>query len=157
MAEQLLDPEIMKRLEQLTMVSRKISTGRLKGERRSRRRGSSNDFADFRNYVPGDDLRFLDWKIYGRLERLFLKHLHSTPSRYYLKLRLDRARRLLKQTSRSIVEITSMCGFVSTTHFSRCYRKYMGVSPKSDRAQGVPEVYQIFESDLPPEGAELAS
>ena len=89
-----------------------------------------------------------------QLERLFLKHLHSTPSRYYLKLRLDRARRLLKQTSRSIVEITSMCGFVSTTHFSRCYRKYMGVSPKSDRTQGIPAAFQIFESELPPEGAE---
>ena len=92
-----------------------------------------------------------------QLERLFLKHLHNTPSRYYLQLRLDRARRLLKQTSRSIVEITSMCGFVSTTHFSRCYRKYMGVSPKSDRTQGVPEVYQMFESELPPEGAEIAN
>ncbi len=92
-----------------------------------------------------------------QLERLFLKHLHSTPSRYYLKLRLDRARRLLKQTSRSIVEITSMCGFVSTTHFSRCYRKYMGVSPKSDRAQGVPAASQIFESELPSDGAEAMS
>ena len=92
-----------------------------------------------------------------QLERLFLKHLHSTPSRYYLKLRLDRARRLLKQTSRSIVEITSMCGFVSTTHFSRCYRKYMGVSPRSDRGPGVPSAYQLFESELPPEGAELFS
>lgn len=92
-----------------------------------------------------------------QLERLFLKHLHSTPSRYYLKLRLDRARRLLKQTSRSIVEITSMCGFVSTTHFSRCYRKYMGVSPRSDRGPGVPSAYQLFDSELPPEGAELFS
>lgn len=92
-----------------------------------------------------------------QLERLFLKHLHSTPSRYYLKLRLDRARRLLKQTSRSIVEITSMCGFVSTTHFSRCYRKYMGVSPKSDRAQGVPAAYQILESELSSDGVEAVS
>jgi transcriptional regulator GlxA family with amidase domain len=90
-----------------------------------------------------------------QLERLFLKHLHSTPSRYYLKLRLDRARRLLKQTSRSIVEITSMCGFVSTTHFSRCYRKYMGVSPKSDRTQGETQIFKIFESELPSEEAEL--
>ena len=90
-----------------------------------------------------------------QLERLFLKHLHSTPSRYYLKLRLDRARRLLKQTSRSIVEITSMCGFVSTTHFSRCYRKYMGVSPKSDRIQGETQIFKIFESELPSEEAEL--
>ena len=92
-----------------------------------------------------------------QLERLFLKHLHSTPSRYYLKLRLDRARRLLKQTSRSIVEITAMCGFVSTTHFSRCYRKYMGVSPKTDRVQGIPSPFQIFESELPAEAADPLS
>ncbi len=73
MAEQLLDQDTLKRLEQLTLISRKISVGRLKGERRSRRRGVSTDFTDYRNYVPGDDLRFLDWKIYGRLERLFIK------------------------------------------------------------------------------------
>lgn len=73
MAEPLLDQHTIKRLEHLSLVSRKISTGRLKGERRSRRRGTSADFADYRNYVPGDDLRFLDWKIYGRLERMFLK------------------------------------------------------------------------------------
>ena len=69
-----------------------------------------------------------------QLERLFLKHLNCTPSRYYLKLRLDRARQLLKQTSRSIIEIANMCGFVSAPHFSRCYRKYIGVSPKEERA-----------------------
>lgn len=69
-----------------------------------------------------------------QLERLFLRHLGCTPSRYYLKLRLERARRLLKQTSCSIVEISSMCGFVSATHFSRCYRKYMGSAPKAARA-----------------------
>ena len=69
-----------------------------------------------------------------QLERLFLKHLNCTPSRYYLKLRLDRARQLLKQTTCSIIEIASMCGFVSAPHFSRCYRKYIGVSPKEERA-----------------------
>lgn len=69
-----------------------------------------------------------------QLERLFLKYLGCTPSRFYLKLRLDRAHRLLKQTSCSIVDIASMCGFVSTTHFSRCYRKYRGTAPKAARA-----------------------
>ncbi len=69
-----------------------------------------------------------------QLERLFFKHLGCTPSRYYLKLRLDRARQLLKQTTRSIIEISSMCGFVSPPHFSRCYRKYIGISPKEERA-----------------------
>lgn len=67
------------------------------------------------------------------LERLFLGHLSCTPSRYYLKLRLERARQLLLQTSHPIVEIASMCGFVSATHFSRCYRKYMGKQPKAER------------------------
>ncbi|MFT5472033.1 MAG: hypothetical protein ACI856_000348 [Kiritimatiellia bacterium] len=63
----------MRRLEQLAITSRKLSTGRLRGERRSRRRGTSNEFSDYRNYVHGDDLRYLDWKVYARLEKLFLK------------------------------------------------------------------------------------
>ena len=61
------------RLEQLSLMSRKIFRGRMKGERRSKRRGYSSEFADYRNYVEGDDLRFIDWNIYGRLDRLFLK------------------------------------------------------------------------------------
>jgi uncharacterized protein (DUF58 family) len=69
----LLDPEFLAKLEQLELVSRKIFVGRLKGERRSKRRGSSVEFADYRNYSVGDDLRHLDWNIYGRLDKLFLK------------------------------------------------------------------------------------
>ena len=69
----MLDPEFIARLERLEIVSRKIFHGKLRGERRSKRRGESVEFADYRNYVVGDDLRFLDWNIYGRLERLFLK------------------------------------------------------------------------------------
>ncbi len=60
-------------LERLELVTRKVFRGRLKGERRSRRRGQSVEFADFRNYVAGDDLRFIDWNIYARLDKLFLK------------------------------------------------------------------------------------
>ena len=69
----LLAPEFMARLDQLDLVSRKLLAGKLKGERRSKRRGQSVEFADFRNYVVGDDLRFIDWNIYARLDRLFLK------------------------------------------------------------------------------------
>ncbi len=69
----LLSPELMAQLERLELVSRKIFRGRLKGERRSSRKGQSVEFADFRNYVPGDDLRFIDWNSYARLDRLFLK------------------------------------------------------------------------------------
>jgi uncharacterized protein (DUF58 family) len=69
----LLDPEFLHRLEQLELVSRKIFVGRMKGERKSRRRGSSVEFAEHRNYTVGDDLRHIDWNVYGRLDRLFLK------------------------------------------------------------------------------------
>jgi uncharacterized protein (DUF58 family) len=69
----LLTPELMMQLERLELVSRKIFRGRLKGERRSTRKGQSVEFADFRSYVPGDDLRFIDWNTYARLDRLFLK------------------------------------------------------------------------------------
>jgi uncharacterized protein (DUF58 family) len=69
----LLDPEFLHRLEQLELVSRKIFMGRMKGERRSKRKGQSVEFADYRNYAKGDDLRFLDWNLYARLDRLFLR------------------------------------------------------------------------------------
>ncbi len=69
----LLSPQLLAQLERLELVSRKIFRGRLKGERKSRRKGQSVEFADFRNYVPGDDIRFIDWNLYARLDRLFLK------------------------------------------------------------------------------------
>ena len=69
----LLDPQFMARLDSLDVLSRKILQGKLQGERRSKRRGQSVEFADHRAYVVGDDLRFVDWNIYGRLDQLFLK------------------------------------------------------------------------------------
>ena len=69
----LLDPTFMARLDQLDILSRKMLAGKMKGERRSKQRGQSVEFADYRNYVVGDDLRFIDWNIYARLDRLFLK------------------------------------------------------------------------------------
>jgi uncharacterized protein (DUF58 family) len=72
-APALLDPQFLARLEQLELVSRKIFLGLMKGERRSKRKGQSVEFADYRNYVKGDDLRFLDWNLYARLDRLFIR------------------------------------------------------------------------------------
>ena len=72
-ADELLDPAFMRRLDQLALVSRKIFAGKMRGERLTKKRGESAEFADYRLYVPGDDLRFLDWNIYARLDQLFLK------------------------------------------------------------------------------------
>jgi len=69
----LLAPELLRKLERASLISRRSIIGRTRGERRSARKGSSVEFADFRAYVPGDDLRYLDWSAFARLDRLFLK------------------------------------------------------------------------------------
>jgi uncharacterized protein (DUF58 family) len=73
MAETLLTPELLRKLEQLQLLAARRAKSSAKGERRSRARGQSVEFADYRNYVHGDDFRYLDWNLYGRLDRLFLK------------------------------------------------------------------------------------
>lgn len=69
----LFDEPTLRKLTQLTLVAARIRAGAIKGERRSSRRGGSVEFADYRAYAPGDDLRRLDWNIYARLERPFIK------------------------------------------------------------------------------------
>jgi len=69
----LLEEDFIRKLDMLSMVGRTVVNGRIKGEQRSRRRGVSSEFAEHRDYSPGDDTRFIDWNIYGRLDRLFLK------------------------------------------------------------------------------------
>ncbi len=68
-----------------------------------------------------------------QLERLFQKYLHCVPTRYYMRLRLMHARQLLLQTSMPIVEIAFASGFVSTPHFSKCYREFFGIPPRDER------------------------
>lgn len=69
----LLTPDLLRRLEQFQLLAARRAKSSAKGERRSKARGQSVEFADYRNYVAGDDLRYLDWNLFGRLERLFLK------------------------------------------------------------------------------------
>ncbi len=69
----LLDPAFLRKLERLRIQARRAFAGTTRGERRSTRRGSSVEFADFRKYETGDDFRHVDWNIYARLERLMLR------------------------------------------------------------------------------------
>jgi uncharacterized protein (DUF58 family) len=73
MPDALLPPELLRRLEQLQLLAQRRAKSSMRGERRSKARGISVEFADHRNYVLGDDLRYLDWNLFGRLDRLFLK------------------------------------------------------------------------------------
>lgn len=69
----ILDESFLRRLESLTLIARQARPGQWQGERRSPKRGQSVEFADYRNYVPGDDFRLVDWNAYARLERFFIK------------------------------------------------------------------------------------
>lgn len=71
--EELVPPALAKGLDRLDVLSRKMFAGKLPGERRSKRRGVSVEFDDYRDYVPGDDLRRIDWNVYARLDRVFIK------------------------------------------------------------------------------------
>lgn len=68
-----------------------------------------------------------------QLERLFGKYLQTTPKKYLMKLRLDRARQLLIQTEMSVIEVSTVCGFASSSHFSRAYRNLFGVRPAEQK------------------------
>lgn len=70
-----------------------------------------------------------------QLERIFKQYLNSVPSQYYLELRLNRARQMLMQTSKSIIQIGLSCGFSSGPHFSSAYRNCFGITPREDRNQ----------------------
>lgn len=73
----LFNEATLRKLEQLTLVAGQVRVGMMKGDRRSQKRGTSIEFADYRNYVRGDDLRRLDWNVYARLERPFIKLLEE--------------------------------------------------------------------------------
>jgi uncharacterized protein (DUF58 family) len=84
----LLTADLLRRLEQLQLLAQRRAKSSAKGERRSRARGQSVEFADYRNYSAGDDFRYLDWNLYGRLERLFLK-LYEEERELPLRIFLD--------------------------------------------------------------------
>jgi len=73
----LFDEEFLRRVEMLAVMARRIFAGRSRAEQRSRRLGSGLEFADHRDYAPGDDLRYLDWNVYGRSERLLLRQFEE--------------------------------------------------------------------------------
>ncbi len=73
MDRELFDREFLRKLESLSFISRRIYRGDTRGAHASVRRGTSLDFADYRTYQPGDDFRSIDWSIFGRLDRLFVR------------------------------------------------------------------------------------
>ncbi|MTD33591.1 GlxA family transcriptional regulator [Paludibacterium denitrificans] len=91
--------------------------------------------ANIEEPLSTDDIAYYVGVSRRQLERLFKQYLNTVPSKYYLELRLNQARQLLQQTSKSIVQIGLACGFSSGPHFSSTYRNYFGITPREERAQ----------------------
>jgi len=131
-ASDLLSPELLAKLEKMELVSRKIFRGRMKGERRSPRKGQSVEFADFRNYVPGDDLRFVDWNTYARLEKLFLKmFLEEEDLHFYALIDASESMNFGAPTKlRYAAELAAALGFVGLIRSDRVKIETLGQSAR---------------------------
>ena len=144
----LLTPELLRQLEQFQLLAARRAKSSAKGERRSKARGQSVEFADHRNYVPGDDFRYLDWNLYGRLDRLFLK-LYEEERELPVRIFLDASESMnfgeprkfdfARQVAAAIGYV-ALCGFdrVSVNVFPNAERGTRNAEPNAARPSDVP-------------------
>jgi uncharacterized protein (DUF58 family) len=117
----LLTPELLRRLEQFQLLASRRAKSTARGERRSRARGQSVEFADYRNYTAGDDFRYLDWNLYGRLERLFLK-LYEEERELPVRIFLDSSESMTFGEPRKFDfarQVAAAVGYVALCGFDR--------------------------------------
>ena len=121
MPDPLLTPELLRRLEQFQLLAARRAKSSARGERRSRARGQSVEFADYRPYVHGDDFRYLDWNLYGRLERLFLK-LYEEERELPVRIFLDASESMTFGEPRKFDfarQVAAAIGYVALSGFDR--------------------------------------
>src|SRR5208283_2276536 len=126
----LLSPDLLRRLEQFQLLAARRSKSSAKGERRSKARGQSVEFADFRSYVAGDDFRHLDWNLYGRLDKLFLK-LYEEERELPVRIFLDASESMTFGTPPKFDfarQVAAAIGYVALCGFDR-----VAVIPSPDR------------------------
>jgi uncharacterized protein (DUF58 family) len=134
----LLTPELLRRLEQFQLLAARRAKSSAKGERRSRARGQSVEFADYRTYVPGDDFRYLDWNLYGRLERLFLK-LYEEERELPVSIFLDASESMTFGTPRKFDfarQVAAAVGYVALCGFDRVSVQVFPDQPREAAVRG---------------------
>jgi uncharacterized protein (DUF58 family) len=117
----LLSPDLLRRLEQFQLLAARRAKSSARGERRSKARGQSVEFADYRNYSHGDDFRYLDWNLYVRLDKLFLK-LFEEERELPVRIVLDASESMTFGESRKFDfarQIAAAVGYVALCGFDR--------------------------------------
>lgn len=145
----LLDPAFMRRLEQLSIVNKRMIRGTQTGKRRARHAGSSLEFADYRSYTPGDDLRQLDWPAYARLGKLFLKTFLDEQE-WHISIYIDCSKSMAygePSKFQRARELAAALGFLTLHHFDRLsvYAFDEEVYAKLPQLWGKGKVTQLFQ------------
>jgi uncharacterized protein (DUF58 family) len=157
--ERLLDPQFLRRLERMQVVSKRMARGTQAGKRRSRNTGSSVEFADYRAYAPGDDLRQLDWNAYARTGKLFLKKFLDEQE-LHISLYIDCSRSMAygePSKFQRAVQLAAALGYISLHHFDyvSVYAFDDKISASLRSLHGKGKVQQLFRflQSLQPGGA----
>ena len=119
--DSLLSTKLLRQLEQFQLLAQRRAKSSARGERRSRARGQSVEFADYRTYVAGDDFRYLDWNLYGRLERLFVK-LYEEERELPVRIFLDASESMTFGQPRKFDfarQVAAAVGYVALCGFDR--------------------------------------
>jgi uncharacterized protein (DUF58 family) len=137
--DDLLGPALSRRLEALDVFSRKVLSGKLPGERQSKRRGRSVEFDDFRPYVEGDDLRHIDWNIVGRLDKLFIK-LFREEEDLSLNLLLDASASMdtgVPHKLHMAARLAAAIGYIGLVNQNRVSLTMFGLPASSEHPRGM--------------------
>lgn len=140
----LLSTQFLAQLERLQLVNRRRLTGTLMGEHRSPRYGPSLDFADFRDYCPGDDLRRLDTAALARLDRLLLK-LYDAEDDLTLRLLVDTSASMEGEKLQRAAELAAALGFVALTRRDEVVLSEFPSDGHPRRFRGRAAAAQMFE------------
>ena len=160
--EHLFDEELLARLRRLVLASRRTIAEGLAGEHRSRRRGSSPEFSDFKSYSQGDDFRRIDWNTYARLDDLFVR-LSEVTTEFNVHVLLDASNSMDWRSSARLPtkfayarRVAGALGYVSLWHFDRIVVQPFGETlvPRFGPAQGRSHIFPLLRylETLPPQG-----
>ena len=147
----LISPELLRRLEQFQLLAARRAKSSARGERRSKARGQSVEFADYRNYSVGDDFRYLDWNLYGRLEKLFLK-LYEEERELPVRIFLDASESMTFGTPRKFDfarQVAAAAGYVALCGFDRVTVVAFPDNPAEAAARGALRQVRGRKSALP--------
>lgn len=151
----LLPPDLARQLQRLELVTRKVFRGRMKGERRSAKKGQSVEFADYRNYVAGDDLRSLDWNLYARLDKLIVKlFLEEEDLHFYTLIDASPSMAFGDPTKLHYAkQLAAALGYIGLVRTDRVRAETLGGqrSPVLRGRRGVPRLIDFLEKVEPDE------